>query len=458
MSTLTHKPNGRHIIRFNDAAGKTHWLRPGKMSRKDAQGIRVHVDAILASKSCGQPIPPDTAGWLGRVGDELHKKMVEQGLAPARAVVAGVGLKSFLDTYIARRTDLKERTLLNLKQTRTALVDFFGVKKDIREINRAEAMDWRRKLVSLGYAQPTVAMFVKKARQFFADAVDRSMIPANPFGKLKAGTQVNSARNVYVFTADVERVIAACPDAEWRLVFALARYGGLRTPSETYRLGWSNIDWAGLRMTVTSPKTEHHEGKDTRVVPIVPALLTRLKECANRVLTDKVIRSHRISNLATTGAKIVRRAGLTPWPRLFQNLRASCETDLAATFPLATVCSWIGNSQLIAARHYLSVTEVEFERATKGATIAGDVQATLGKHSGNKNAETLAIEGFPRSLYPQGESNLPSISAEKMQSVHIALQEALHGAAATVIPTGATYLHNLAAQITARAAVGGSHV
>ena len=32
-------------------------------------------------------------------------------------------------------------------------------------------------------------------------------------------------------------------DAEWKAIIALARYGGLRTPSETMALRWIDIDW-----------------------------------------------------------------------------------------------------------------------------------------------------------------------------------------------------------------------
>ncbi|MFN6138978.1 MAG: hypothetical protein ACK480_10850, partial [Planctomycetota bacterium] len=37
------------------------------------------------------------------------------------------------------------------------------------------------------------------------------------------------------------------------------------------------------------------------------------------------------SHLRTTLEKIILRAGVTPWPKLWQNLRASAATDLART-------------------------------------------------------------------------------------------------------------------------------
>ena len=59
---------------------------------------------------------------------------------------------------------------------------------------------------------------------------------------------------------DSEKVLAACPDAEWRLIFALSRFGGLRCPSEHLALRWGDVDWEHNRMTVHSSKTEHYEG------------------------------------------------------------------------------------------------------------------------------------------------------------------------------------------------------
>lgn len=40
--------------------------------------------------------------------------------------------------------------------------------------------------------------------------------------------------------------------------------------------------------------------------------------------------------------------------------------ELAATFPLHTVCAWIGNTKAIAAGHYLQVTDADWTRATGG--------------------------------------------------------------------------------------------
>ena len=44
-------------------------------------------------------------------------------------------------------------------------------------------------------------------------------------------------------------------------------------------------------------------------------------------------------------------------------MRASCETDLARRFPLATVAKWLGNTQAVALRHYVDVTDADFQRA-----------------------------------------------------------------------------------------------
>jgi hypothetical protein len=40
----------------------------------------------------------------------------------------------------------------------------------------------------------------------------------------------------------IDRVLQACPQAEWRLIMALCRYGGVRCPSELLPLQWSEVN------------------------------------------------------------------------------------------------------------------------------------------------------------------------------------------------------------------------
>jgi hypothetical protein len=80
-------------------------------------------------------------------------------------------------------------------------------------------------------------------------------------------SQGNDERIVYVTAEDIERVIAACPDNDWRLVFALPRYAGIRFPGDVEDFRWSDVDWENSRFTVRQKKLEHHPGRSIRVVP-----------------------------------------------------------------------------------------------------------------------------------------------------------------------------------------------
>ncbi len=67
------------------------------------------------------------------------------------------------------------------------------------------------------------------------------------------------------------------------------------------------------------------------------------------------------------GYSIVCWVGIEPWPKLFQSLRSTRETELTEEYPLHVACAWIGNSRPVAAKHYLQVTEGHFEQAVQKA-------------------------------------------------------------------------------------------
>jgi integrase len=62
------------------------------------------------------------------------------------------------------------------------------------------------------------------------------------------------------------------------VILALARLGGLRTPSETLSLEWRHIDWDKARIIVPSPKTERYSGKASREIPLFGELRPFLEE------------------------------------------------------------------------------------------------------------------------------------------------------------------------------------
>ena len=212
------------------------------------------------------------------------------------------------------------------------------------------------------------------AIHLFRRALLWKLVTENPFADVKAGPQTNRARMYFVTRNEADKVLAACPDAQWRLLFALSRYGGLRCPSEHLALRWCDVDWENSRLRVTVSKTEHHEGGDSRFVPLFPELRLHLLDVFSEAEpgSEHVITRYRDvnMNLRTQLLRIIARAGLVPWPKLFQNLRSSRQTELAETYPIHVVCSWIGNSEAVAKDHYLQITDAHFAQAVQEPTPA----------------------------------------------------------------------------------------
>ncbi|HDZ22407.1 MAG TPA: integrase [Phycisphaerae bacterium] len=278
-----------------------------------------------------------------------------------------VALQAFIDGYIASRTDVKPRTRLVYQHTRGNLIDHFGPDKAIRDITPGDADEWRLHLLRKGLAENTVRRRCGVAKQFLSAAVRKRLIQDSPFAGLKAAMLANVKRLHFVTRAEAESVLDACPDAEWRLIFALSRFGGLRCPSEHLALRWDDIDWEHGRITVRSPKTEHLPGGESRLIPLFPELLPHLQDVFEEAEPGSlyVIGRYRDSgtNLRTHLTRIIRKAGLKPWGKLFQNLRSTRETELSDSYPMHVVCAWIGNSQPVAAKHYLQVTPAHFASA-----------------------------------------------------------------------------------------------
>ena len=117
------------------------------------------------------------------------------------------------------------------------------------------------------------------------------------------------------------------------------------------------MDWDEGRIGVDSPKTEHHVGKESRIISMLRELRPYLEERWHQAYpgeTHFIIRYRDPKqNLRTTLTKIIKRADLQPWPKSWHNMRANRQTELEEVFPSHVVCAWMGNSERVARMHYL---------------------------------------------------------------------------------------------------------
>jgi integrase len=398
MASIAREPNGRRRIQFMAADGSRKTIRLGKVSQRAAEAVKVHVERLVTVSITGAPIEDETARWVANLDAELSEKLARVGLIRATSHAT---LGAFLEGELAKAT-VKGATTIFYGHTIRNLVQFFGVDKPLRTITPGDADDFRRFLVSEGLAPVTVARRVSLAKTFFRAAVRHKLVPTNPFDGVTGGPKSNPSRLRFITREVTQRILDACPDAEWRLLVALARYGGLRTPSESLSLRWSDIDWAKARMVIRSSKTEHRPGGDSRVCPIFPELMPYLEEAFAQASEGAVLVIDRWQhaakntetgwknvNLRTRFTKIIRRAGVEPWPKLWHNLRASRETELSESFPAHVVCKWIGNSPRVAHEHYLQVTEEHFQKAAQNpAQQSAAIPRKMGKMEGGEEQES----------------------------------------------------------------------
>ncbi len=362
-----HRSNGRVVIQVRLPDGRRTSIRLGKVDARTAAGVKIRIEQLEDSAFTGMSIPSETAMWLMQINDKLHDRLARAHLCkPRESGQYGMKLEAMLDGYLKRRTDLKPQSLAALRTTRNRLIAHFGAGKHVSSFTSADADDFRRALKP-ELAKATIAKMTVLARQFWADAVRREITTKNPFEGIKPGSQRNPSRLHFVTRDVINRVIEAMPTIQWKLVLAFARYGGVRIPSEIKQLEWSHINWKERRILIHSPKTEHHQGHESRLIPLFPELVPLLlaaRQAADpeeeRVLPGLRLASN---NLRTQLCKMLKKLGIEPWPRIYQNLRSSRQTELAEEFPGHVVCQWLGNSERIAGAHYLQTTEAHFERA-----------------------------------------------------------------------------------------------
>jgi integrase len=397
MASITKQANGRKTIQFVGRDKKRRSIRLGKVSQRIAEKAKNHIEELINCINTGLARSPELTMWLDGLDDELHGRLEKAEIVMPRSKST---LDDFLRDCILKRNDVKPATKEVWGQVVNDLTSFFGEECDVRSLNPGTAEDFKQSLIGRGLAATTVSKRLQFARQFFRMAIKRELIRENPFADCRHKATINLEERHYVTLAATQQLIEAA-DPDWQLIIALVRYAGLRCPSEVLSLELCNIDWERGRMTVTSPKNECH-GRPTRQVPLFKELRPYLEAAwdaapdgAVYVLPERYRNAAnkptgwRNCNLRTQFERIVERAGLEKWPRLFHAMRSSCESDLVKRHPLHIAARWLGNSPRIAEKHYLITSNADFDEASGMESEGG---AESGAESGAVDVQKVISE------------------------------------------------------------------
>jgi integrase len=383
VSTYGKRKDHRRIL-FTSADGSRPTIYLGKISKIGAKTIQGHIDQIVSAQIGQYAIPQHTAEWLADMPATLADKFAKVGLLPEGKRRSTSTLGAFLDDYLDRRIDVKPATKVAWGHVIRGLKEHFGEGRELRSIDEGDAEDFKMYLVAEELAPTTVAKRLQFARAFFRNARKRKLIRENPFAEVAAMARLPEGADHFVTIEETDAIFKAC-DPTWTVIFGLVRWAGMRCPSEVLSLKWSGINWETGKMLVYSPKTECH-GKPSRTVPLFPELRSILWEALQTApdgavyVVDPRYRAVCLTkdgwanvNLRTQFRRIIEKAGLTPWKRLWKSVRGTRQTELEARFPIHAVCKWLGNTPKIAHKHYLQTTEADFTRATtEGQTQCAD--------------------------------------------------------------------------------------
>lgn len=383
------KDSKGYRVRFIGQNGTRKTVRLSGLNKTDAGKIARYIEDIASKKASGLSMDPQTANWLGNIGQDLHDKLSRAGLVEPRTVFT---VREFLTKYIGTGERWKPATLILLNRTADNLNELFGDRpiQTITEADAGEFRAWLKADSGKGLGENTARRRCGHARQFFKAAVRERIIDRNPFADVSVAVGSASDKHRFITEAEAQAILEACPCQEWRMIFALARYGGLRCPSEVVALKWGDIDWHDGRISVPEPKVEHHAGRGRRIIPLFPELRAELEagfELAPEGAVHVVNRYRSADqNMRTTFGKILDRAGVPRFERPFVNLRSSRATELRRRFDTKVVALWLGHSESIAEKHYVQIRPEDF-----AAAVQPVVGHQVGHRVGHNISETTQL-------------------------------------------------------------------
>ena len=384
------QPNGTWTLIVSYLRSRKQ-LTLGKITKPEADLFSIQVQQLIDHRRHGGPaLPAPLQSWLNSINQKHRQQLADLGLFVSRPVLITIG--DLLDEYL---TAYQASSVAD--STKTKVESSIRNRFDKIKACRIDAIEPRQvsTRANADPVRPSEATSILKQfnvwqRNFFAPATwtrDNKLLSSvgiwavkaghcdfNPFVGLPTASMINEERNEYVTLESATDAMDSCLDADTRLTIAMGRLCGLRTCSEVRTMKWSHVDYDGNTITVIDSKK-----KTPRIMPLFDSAKAELKR--QQAITGEtrwvISSAMRATTSAASYARVkqaIARSGQEIWPRIRQNLRASCENDLLEIFPERLVTNWLGHTVGVSRAHYQKLRASDYETAIETARRSGILQ------------------------------------------------------------------------------------
>lgn len=252
-----------------------------------------------------------------------------------------------IDNERVNRGEIVQSTVNKRQWSVNYFLDFCHAQKifDIRNVTLADVLNYRDQRLRR-VAASSVQGEIKWLRGYFKQAVMRRVIEVNPFVgcTVEAPRKPQQDRRRVVDTEVLSRIENWLHDnqPDYYIYWSVVRWTGCRK-NEALLLEWSHIDFESSTMIMPAPKTAR-KGIPERKLPIFPELKPILefafakqdkpnngfvvRNILNLKDTDRSKVNWSNKNAGPHMERLIIKAGESPWPKLFQNLRVTRENEL----------------------------------------------------------------------------------------------------------------------------------
>ncbi|MCC6907054.1 MAG: hypothetical protein IT430_03855, partial [Phycisphaerales bacterium] len=119
MASIIKDPQGQKRVAFTDREGRRRSIRLGQIDSRNAEAIRVRIEALVTASITGIEIDGETARWLTTISHRLHEKLSKAGMVASKET-RGTTLGALLATYF-NHLAVKSGTETCYKQARRSL-------------------------------------------------------------------------------------------------------------------------------------------------------------------------------------------------------------------------------------------------------------------------------------------------------------------------------------------------